>query len=410
MPSISIKNLVKTYPTDFGQMAKTIGGAILGRKSIRLITGNAAVDNITLSISSGERIGIIGRNGAGKSTLLHMIAGIADPTSGKLNIDGHVTSVLTLGIGLRDELTGRENIYLDGEVQGKSREQITLIIEHIINFADLGEFIDRPVRTYSTGMKSRLAFSMISSIDPEILLIDEALSVGDAVFAEKATKRIREICARGKIVIVVSHSMKAIVEICNRCIWMQDGKIKMDGNPQSVTEAYLKFIRDQDELELVKKFRDQSRAESIRPGYEVSSLEIYTGDDDKPRAVFSVAKPWKALIKGICPDMSGKCKLHLSIERLDGLRLLENESWVQGLTKESGGHEFKAEVYFEPWLSHGIYRIEIQILQENGDLLARRSSVFELTTDNLPDGGRPALICPYEVSTEFMDINNDNGI
>lgn len=403
MPSISIRNLVKTYPVDLAQMAKTIGGAILGQKNARSSKENAAVDGISLMIGAGERVGVIGRNGAGKSTLLHLIAGISDPSSGELNVDGHVTSVLTLGIGLRDELTGRENIYLDGEVQGKSRAQIDLILDNIIAFADLGLFIDRPVRTYSTGMKARLAFSMISAIDPEILLIDEALSVGDAIFAEKATKRIREICARGKIVIVVSHGMNAIKEICNRCIWLQDGKVRMDGDPELVTDAYLKFVRDQNEVQLVEKFRDQARAESFEPGCEINSLEVYSDNDEKPRSVFPVGKRWKVYIDGLYPGASVNCKLRLTIERLDGLKLLEEEVAIEKLTKETGARAFSAEAFFEPCLAQGIYRIETQLLAHS-ILLARRSTIFELIVETIPKGGRPALLCPYTITTDLLDI------
>ena len=219
-----------------------------------LAGGKVAVDRLTLSIAEGERLGIVGRNGAGKSTLLHMIAGLSGPTSGSVRISGKVTSIMTLGVGLRDDLSGRENIYVDGEIQGKSRAETDSVIEQVIEFSELGEFIEYPVRTYSTGMKARLAFAMISHIDPEILIIDEALSVGDASFSVKATARILEICARGKIVILVSHGMQAIRDICNRCIYMKDGRIVMDGQPDAVTRAYIEEVREADEAELMLKF------------------------------------------------------------------------------------------------------------------------------------------------------------
>ena len=239
MPRIELRNMTKAYADGVGHAApRNLPELVTWPVAAARPRIKAAVAGLTLSMEAGERVGIIGPNGAGKSTLLHMIAGIGTPSSGSVIVDGKVTSILTLGIGVREEMTGRENIYLDGELQGKTRHQVDEVIDAIVDFAELGEFIDRPVRTYSTGMKSRLSFAMISHVNPEILLIDEALSAGDAAFSVKATAKIREICARGKIVLLVSHSLGAIRDMCNRCIWMEEGAIIMDGSPGEVTRAY----------------------------------------------------------------------------------------------------------------------------------------------------------------------------
>ena len=183
-----------------------------------------AIDNVSLKIEKGERVGIIGTNGAGKTTMLSIIAGLLEKTSGEIDVEGHVDCIMSLGTSIREDATGRMNIYIDGEVNGKSKEEIDEIIDEIINFSELGTAIDQPVRTYSTGMKSRLAFSMIIYLKPEILIIDEALSAGDTQFGIKASKMMKKICSQGKILILVSHSMNAIKDMCDRCIWMDHGK------------------------------------------------------------------------------------------------------------------------------------------------------------------------------------------
>ena len=216
---ITARGLEKSYPQP---------GALRGAKKV--------LRGLSFQFAEGERIGVIGRNGAGKTTLLQLIAGIGVPTGGVLEINGHVTAIFTLGLGLREDLSGRENIFIDGELQGRSHAETAAVMAATIAFAELGEFIDRPVRTYSTGMKARLAFSMLVHIEPEILIIDEALSVGDAQFARKATAKMRELTQRGKILIVVSHSMGAIRDMCNRCLWIDGGVIRMDGTPEALSD------------------------------------------------------------------------------------------------------------------------------------------------------------------------------
>ena len=223
-PKIELKNVSKVYtaPT-------RLNGA--GTK--------VAVQTTTLTVHAGERLGIIGPNGAGKSTLLRIMAGLADPSSGQIDVEGRVTAIFTLGLGLREDLRGRENIYVDGELQGKSRAEVAEVVDDIIAFTDIGEFIDRPVRTYSTGMKSRLAFAMLIHINPEILIIDEALSAGDCLFAAKAYRKMQEICDRGMITIIVSHTMQNVLDLCTRCLWMENGRVVMDGDAAEIGRAHV---------------------------------------------------------------------------------------------------------------------------------------------------------------------------
>ena len=354
-----------------------------------------AVAGVSLTIQHGERLGIVGRNGAGKSTLLHMIAGLTSSSSGSIEINGKVTSVMTLGIGLRDDLSGRENIYVDGEIQGKSRQEVRGVIDQIIAFADLGEFIDYPVRTYSTGMKARLAFSMISHIDPEILIIDEALSVGDAGFSVKATARIREICARGKIVIIVSHGMQAIKDICNRCLWMDEGRVLMDGSPEEVTRAYIDTVRAADEAQLMEKFRKFIGHRSVRDGWAVSSVTIFNGEPEEQRYLLEAGQSARFEIRASIPAGELNAGVRVRITRLDDL-LVFDEFFDAESVRLEGGLIGMAVTMTPLVMGAAIYRLDVSL--ETGEAVcAENSCVFEVFAVNPPTGGKPMLLYPVIV-------------
>ena len=201
-----------------------------------------AVDDVSFRIDRGEAVGLVGRNGAGKSTLLKLVTGIANPTMGTIAVRGQVAPLLALGNGLDPELTGRENIYLNGAILGYCKEFLKQNEESIIEFSELGEFIDAPVRTYSSGMTMRLAFSIATAASPEILILDEVLAVGDAAFQEKCQARINEIIVDGATVFFVSHSLSSIVQLCSRAIWLDKGRVVMDGPAAEVADAYRRDI------------------------------------------------------------------------------------------------------------------------------------------------------------------------
>ena len=199
---------------------------------------NLALNDVSLSIQRGESVGIIGSNGAGKSTLLKMVTGVTFPTSGTVEVHGQVAALLELTAGFSQEMTGRENIYLKGYLLGLKDEQIREIEENIITFADLGEYIDQPVRTFSSGMKMRLGFAININTKPEILVVDEALSVGDAAFKKKCKNKIAELIKSGVTVLFVSHSMEGVSEICQRAIYLKKGTVVYDGDVATAFEMY----------------------------------------------------------------------------------------------------------------------------------------------------------------------------
>lgn len=358
--------------------------------------GKLAVDNVSLTIGKGDRLGIVGPNGAGKSTLLHMIAGMSAPTSGSVEISGKVTAIMTLGVGLREHLSGRENIYVDGEIQNKPRQEIDKIIDEIISFSELDEFIDYPVRTYSTGMKARLAFSMIIHIDPEILIIDEALSVGDAVFAAKATKHIQQICAKGKIVIIVSHSMGSIQSMCNRCLWMENGRVLMDGTPDEVTKAYIDAVRSADEAQLLSRFKKLIGARSLSTGWEIIDVAILDGKSSERRTVLEAGQPAHIEVMANVPLDVIDAQIRLQIVRLDGLVVFDETFDTAEFKLES--HAVGLEIRMDSlMLGTAVYRLDVD-LERLGETLAQHSSIFEVYTLSAPTGGKPTLLYPISAS------------
>lgn len=202
-----------------------------------------AIKNMNLTINDGERVSIIGHNGAGKSTFLKMVSNIYPPTSGKITIDGRISSMFELATGFEMEQNGWDNIYLRGLMLGESPESIKSKMLEIAEFSELGDFLNMPVKYYSSGMFVRLAFSVSTAIKPDILLLDEVVAAGDAAFIAKANKRMKDMMNTAKIMVLVTHSMQDAINMSNRCLWFERGNIMMDGDPKEVTEAYLESMK-----------------------------------------------------------------------------------------------------------------------------------------------------------------------
>ncbi len=198
-----------------------------------------ALSHVSFEVKRGETLGLIGRNGAGKSTLLKIISGILKPTEGSIAVHGNVVPMLELGSGFDFDLTGKENIFLNGAILGYDEEFLKAKYDEIVDFSELGQFIDVPIRNYSSGMLARLAFSVAAIVKPEILIVDEILSVGDAAFQEKSHKRMMDLMGGGTTVLFVSHSLEQIREMCKRVVWLDQGQIKMIGDAEEVCGAYV---------------------------------------------------------------------------------------------------------------------------------------------------------------------------
>ena len=236
--AIEIKNVTKSFKIYYDK-AHTLKEQMLfwNRNKNEVFT---ALKDINLTIKKGETVGLIGVNGSGKSTLLKMMTKIYYPNKGSIIVHGKLTSLLELGAGFHQDFTGRENIYFNAAIFGLTKEDIDSRLDTIIEFSELGEFIDNPVRTYSSGMYMRLAFSVAINVDAEILLIDEILAVGDQHFQEKCYAKLEELKESGKTIVIVTHSLDKVKELCNRCIWIDNGHVKMDGKPSIVIDEYIK--------------------------------------------------------------------------------------------------------------------------------------------------------------------------
>ena len=238
--AVSVRNLGLTYTTAIDRRP-TLKARLksLGGKQTRTIR---ALDDVNLDIEYGQVLGVIGTNGAGKSSLMRVIAGILPPSQGRVEVYGSVSTLLALGVGFNPAMSGRDNVFLGGLAAGMSRDQIEEHFDEIADFSELGEAIDSPMRTYSSGMYARLAFSVAATVRPDILIVDEALSTGDAKFKEKSFNRIKELRSDERALILVSHAMGTLREVCNDIAWLHKGKLVQRGEPNIVIDAYQEFL------------------------------------------------------------------------------------------------------------------------------------------------------------------------
>ena len=242
MTAIQIHEVRKVYRR-FSRRRKfaTLKSALLSRKllrNLRVNEGFEALKDVSFNVETGRAVGIIGRNGSGKSTLLKLIAGIGKPTMGKIRVNGRISALIELGAGFHPEISGRENIFINGMMLGLSRREVASQFDAIVAFAELEDFIDAPVKTYSSGMYMRLGFSVAIHVDPDILLIDEVLAVGDEAFTHKCLDKFSEFRRRGKTIVLVTHSLDLIERLCDEAIWLDQGLVKAQGDPRRVVDAY----------------------------------------------------------------------------------------------------------------------------------------------------------------------------
>lgn len=249
-----------------------------------------ALRNINLEVKKGEILGIVGRNGSGKSTLLKLISMVIQPSAGRIVVNGTVSAMLELGSGLHPDFTGMQNIFFNGTMMGFSRKEMEKRVEGIVDFADIGDFIDQPLKTYSSGMKTRLGFALAVSIDPDILIVDEVLAVGDELFKRKCYTKIEELFNSGSTVFYVSHAVESINNICSRVIFLERGELILDGPPTLVTRYYRNFLYstpgDQDKIreEIIQLNKDEEKKKNF--ARQIDSGEMGPGPDEEfPRHI-----------------------------------------------------------------------------------------------------------------------------
>ncbi len=290
MIALRATKLSKTYPVDGSPWSRFRQALNPGSRSLDE-QGIHALSDVTFTVNKGEAFGIVGTNGSGKSTLLQIVAGILRPSSGEVEVNGRLSALLELGSGFSPEFTGRQNVFLNASILGLTQEETTAKFETIERFAEIGSFIDQPIRTYSSGMVLRLAFAVVAHVDPEVLIVDEALAVGDIAFRQRCMRRIHDLRARGVTILFVSHDTSDVKALCERCLWLERGRVRMLGPTDEVIGQYLRSAmeRDADEGRVDRGSRVHTSVRNSQDAFagkhrfgngraSVTGIEVSSGD------------------------------------------------------------------------------------------------------------------------------------
>ena len=289
-PAIELTDVSKIYRRYGGRQFATLKSALLNRSILRDLSPKetfAAVKNLSFTVPKGSTFGVMGRNGSGKSTALKLVAGITKPTSGTVRVDGRISALIELGAGFHPEISGRENIFINGIMLGLTKREIQQRFDEIVEFAEMKDFIDAPVKTYSSGMYMRLGFAVAIHVDPDVLLVDEVLAVGDEGFTHKCLDKFSEFKRRGRTILLVTHTLDLIEKFCDEAIWIDAGEKRAEGDPKRVVGTYLSAVATSEEAQLAAgdakakqgaADRADSPADADVPGQEQAELEAAAGE------------------------------------------------------------------------------------------------------------------------------------
>lgn len=326
-----------------------------------------ALDNVSFTVEKGDVIGLIGTNGSGKSTLLKVLTRITEPTSGRATLNGRVGSLLEVGTGFHPDLTGRENIYLSGAVLGMQKHEIDSKFNEIVEFSNISDFLDTPVRRYSSGMYVRLGFAVAAHLEPEILLIDEVLAVGDAEFQKKCLAKMDDIAKGGRTIIFVSHNMNAVRELCNKCVWLKDGKVIAQGPSEKIVDEYLRASISSSGVFPIVAPIDPVQVDMVRYYFDNDDLII-------ENEISTHSEIPKLEIQNIIKTASGETVVKANdyntgfiLERLNG------SATVVARFPE-----------FRKYVNNGSYYVDLNVNNPHIRVLLTRSKVLEVIVDDKP--------------------------
>ena len=362
-----------------------------------------ALQDVSLEVASGEILGVIGANGSGKSTLLKLLSQITPPTEGRITINGRVGTLLEVGTGFHPELTGRENVFLNGAILGMTRIEIISKFDEIVEFSGVEQFIDTPVKRYSSGMYVRLAFAVAAHLESEILLIDEVLAVGDAEFQRKCLGKMDEIARGGRTVIFVSHSLSTVQSLCDRCIWLEKGRLSDSGMPQDVIATYFERTGTRQMGGEVVIPRDARRAGT---GEALLVRAAILDDDRQPVDQLRMGQPWTLQMTFEVERRVSDAIVRLGLVSADGTRVataLSVDSGEPPVQLEPG--TWDVEVRFDMTLLPGDFSVDIGISEggRNGVDWVERSLTFQLV--NVSHGDIPNY--PWPVTWGYVRPNAD---
>lgn len=365
--AIEVRNMTKYFKVEYDKAHTLKERLVSFRKQSREV--HTVLKNINLDIKKGESVCLIGTNGSGKSTLLKLMTKIIYPNEGTVKTNGKLTSLLELGAGFHPDFTGRENIYFNAAVFGLTRSEIEKRVDDIIEFSELGDFIDNPIRTYSSGMYMRLAFSIAINVDAEILLIDEILAVGDQHFQDKCFDKLKELRDSDKTIVIVSHSLDTVKDLCNRAVWIYKGEFKLDGDPVYVIDEYLKQVK-------------LDHKEEARKNYDPKE-DSYHGIVvlDVPKSFEEInAKTKRFAISGWCLSdcIDRKLKVYFDHKEIPLHHLVNREDVLMAYQEKYGGYGTNDD---ECGFTHivditdcelGEHMIEVKLLDDKDNVLSEK--------------------------------------
>jgi len=357
----------KQYPNRWARLAEWLTPGHRPRHSLKWV-----LRDISFTVQPGEAVGIIGINGAGKSTLLKMITGTTHPTTGSVHISGSVAALLEMGMGFHPDFTGRQNAFMAGQLLGYSVEEIARLMPDIEAFAEIGDYIDQPVRIYSSGMQVRLAFSVATAHRPDVLIVDEALSVGDAYFQHKSFDRIRDYRRRGTTLLIVSHDKGAIQSICDRAILLNAGQLAMQGEPEAVMDYYNAMLADRQNQDVKQEVLNDGKVQTISGTGEavVSSIQLLN-DTGQPIEVVDVGQSICLRIEVQVHDSLPRLVLGYGVkDRLGQVMYGTNTDLKkQELVAVSANSRYVFNIYFNANLGPGTYSVQTALVSTDTHLV-----------------------------------------
>jgi ABC-type polysaccharide/polyol phosphate transport system ATPase subunit len=402
-PAIELTDVTKIYRRYGGKHFATLKSALLQRSILRELQPSEtfpALQGLSFSVPQGATYGVIGRNGSGKSTALKLVAGITKPTGGTVMVRGRISALIELGAGFHPEISGRENVFINGIMLGLTKRQITDRFDEIVDFAEMREFIDAPVKTYSSGMYMRLGFAVAIHVDPDVLLVDEVLAVGDEGFTHKCLDKFAEFRRRGKTILLVTHSLGVVERFCDEALWIDAGRARTHGDPRRVIEAYLTSVEETEERQLATETAkvvaaashvepepvpeppaegeaatgpeepaDMFRAIEGRWGsreVEITSVDL-VGPDGQPAHVFQSGEPVSVRMAVTAHRPTGDFVFGVSLFNADGVCCYGTNTYIEELEPEA--LEGQAEVTFSIDsldLVDGTYKLDVAVHKRDG--------------------------------------------
>ena len=390
--AIDLVNVSKIYRRYSGRRFSTLKSALLQRSIVRDLRPNEtfpALSDVSFSVPKGSTFAVIGRNGSGKSTALKLVAGITKPTMGTVRVDGRISALIELGAGFHPEISGRENVFINGIMLGLTRRQIQERFNDIVDFAELREFIDAPVKTYSSGMYMRLGFAVAIHVDPDVLLVDEVLAVGDEGFTHKCLDKFAEFRRRGKTVLLVTHSLGLVETLCDEAVWLDAGRLQAQGDPKRVVGAYLTAVEEGEQelmaattakaVEAVEEVVETAAAADSPPDMfkaaegrwgsrEVEIVDVALLDrDGEPSFVFHTGEALQVRLKVRAHHTTDDFAFGIGLFNVDGVCCYGTNTYVEEMNPERLSGEANVTFAIDSLdLVEGTYKLDVAVHKRDG--------------------------------------------